>query len=61
MTYAVPEILTSSPAIRRHPANPVLEAKMVPYPTTLDFNAGVVKVADRFVTVFRNDWPYGGV
>jgi len=33
--------LKSSPVVRRHPANPVLTAKDVPYPATLIFNAGV--------------------
>ncbi|KHL94515.1 glycosidase [Paenibacillus sp. IHB B 3415] len=48
--------LTSSPLIRRHPANPVLDAAQVPYPTALVFNAGVVKFGGRYVMVFRNDY-----
>ena len=51
----MPEI-TSSPVIRRHPANPVLTADDVPYPATLVFNAGVTRFAGRYVCVFRNDY-----
>jgi beta-1,4-mannooligosaccharide/beta-1,4-mannosyl-N-acetylglucosamine phosphorylase len=43
------------PSIRRHPANPVLSAKDVPYPAGLVFNAGVAKFKGRYVMVFRND------
>jgi beta-1,4-mannooligosaccharide/beta-1,4-mannosyl-N-acetylglucosamine phosphorylase len=48
--------LASSPLIHRHPANPVLDAARVPYPTALVFNAGVVKFGGRYVMVFRNDY-----
>lgn len=48
--------LKSSPLLRRHPANPVLSAKDVPYPATLVFNAGVTKYQGRYVMVFRNDY-----
>jgi len=47
--------LKSSPVIRRHPANPILTARDVPYPTALVFNAGVAKFQGRYVMVFRND------
>ena len=42
--------------ITRHPANPVLSAKDVPYPAALVFNAGVTKYQGRYVMVFRNDY-----
>ncbi len=48
--------LKSSPVIRRHPANPVLSYKDVPYPSALVFNAGVTKYQGRYVVVFRNDY-----
>ena len=48
--------LSSSPLIRRHPANPVLDAARVPYPVALVFNAGVAKMGGRYVMVFRNDY-----
>jgi beta-1,4-mannooligosaccharide/beta-1,4-mannosyl-N-acetylglucosamine phosphorylase len=48
----------SSPRIKRHPANPVLSAKDIPYPATLIFNAGVAKYQGKYVMTFRND--YGG-
>lgn len=44
--------------ITRHPANPILTASALPYPSTLVFNAGVVKYQGKYVMVFRND--YGG-
>jgi beta-1,4-mannooligosaccharide/beta-1,4-mannosyl-N-acetylglucosamine phosphorylase len=47
--------LTSSPAIARHPANPVLSAQDVPYPSALVFNPGVTKYQGKYVMVFRND------
>jgi beta-1,4-mannooligosaccharide/beta-1,4-mannosyl-N-acetylglucosamine phosphorylase len=47
--------LKSSPVIRRHPANPVLTAKDVPYPATLVYNAGICKYQGKYVMVFRND------
>lgn len=48
--------LASSPAIQRHPANPILAARDVPYPATLVFNPGVVRFQGRYVMVFRNDY-----
>ena len=44
--------------ICRHPNNPVLAAKHVPYDATLVFNAGVAKYQGKYVMAFRND--YGG-
>ena len=41
--------------LKRHPANPVLSHKDVPYDAALIFNAGVVKYQGRYVMVFRND------
>ena len=46
--------------IRRHPANPVLAARGVPYPATLVFNAGVAKFQGRYVMLFRNDYGRAG-
>lgn len=48
--------LTSSKVIKRHPANPILDATRVPYPTALVFNAGVTKFNGKYVMVFRNDY-----
>lgn len=44
--------------VKRHPANPILSAKDIPYPATLIFNAGVAKWQGKYVMAFRND--YGG-
>jgi beta-1,4-mannooligosaccharide/beta-1,4-mannosyl-N-acetylglucosamine phosphorylase len=52
--------LKSSPVVKRHPGNPVLSAKDVPYPATLVFNAGVCKFQGRYVMVFRNDFGPAG-
>ncbi len=48
--------LKSSPVIKRHPANPVLSARDVPYEAALVFNAGVTKYQGKYVMVFRNDY-----
>jgi beta-1,4-mannooligosaccharide/beta-1,4-mannosyl-N-acetylglucosamine phosphorylase len=47
--------LKSNPIIKRHPGNPILAMKDVPYPATLIFNAGVTKYQGRYVMLFRND------
>jgi len=52
--------LKSSNVIKRHPANPVLSGKDIPYPATLIFNAGVAKYQGRYVMVFRNDYGRWG-
>lgn len=39
----------------RHPRNPVLSWRNVPFPATLTFNAGVVYHQGRYLMVFRND------
>ncbi|GBF71901.1 glycosidase [Paenibacillus sp. 598K] len=56
MIQPITEPLRSSPWIVRHPANPVLDASRVPYPTALVFNAGVAKFNGKYVMVFRNDY-----
>ncbi len=42
--------------ITRHPDNPILSAKDVPYHATLIFNAGITRFNGRYVMVFRNDY-----
>jgi beta-1,4-mannooligosaccharide/beta-1,4-mannosyl-N-acetylglucosamine phosphorylase len=59
MNSPVSARLASSPVIHRYPDNPILDAKRVPYPTSLVFNAGVTKFNGRYAMVFRND--YGSV
>jgi beta-1,4-mannooligosaccharide/beta-1,4-mannosyl-N-acetylglucosamine phosphorylase len=49
-------VLRSSPAVRRHEANPILAAKDVPYRADLVFNVGVTRWQGEYVMVFRNDW-----
>lgn len=48
--------LKSSPAVKRHPANPILSAEDVSYNSALVFNAGVTKFKGFYVMVFRNDF-----
>jgi len=48
--------LSSSPVIKRHPANPILTAEDIPYPATLVFNPGVTKFKGKYVMLFRNDY-----
>lgn len=42
--------------LHRHPLNPILSAKDIPFPATLIFNAGVCKWQGRYVMLFRNDY-----
>lgn len=46
---------SSSPVIRRYP-DPILTKDMVPYPSSLTFNAGVSESEDGYVMLFRNDY-----
>lgn len=48
--------IESSKRIYRHPANPVLAPKDVPYGPAMVFNAGVAKFQGKYVMVFRNDY-----
>ncbi len=48
--------LRSQEVVRRHPSNPILTYKDIPYSSALVFNPGVCKVKDRYVMVFRNDF-----
>ena len=52
--------LKSSPAITRHPENPILTHEAVPYHATLVFNAGITKYQGKYVMVFRSDLLLGG-
>ena len=56
MREIVSEKLYSSSVIKRHPNNPILSAKDVPYNAALIFNAGVTKFNGKYVMVFRNDY-----
>ncbi|MBR6372287.1 MAG: glycoside hydrolase family 130 protein [Victivallales bacterium] len=52
---SVPQFETPS-FVKKHPANPLLKADMVPYPSVLTFNAGITKYNGKYVMVFRNDY-----
>ena len=49
-------MLKSASCITRHPANPVLSAKDVPFDADLVFNAGVIKLDGTYYMLFRNDY-----
>ncbi len=42
------------PLVQRHSANPILTRDQVPYPVETVHNAGVVKLGDRYVMLFRS-------
>ncbi|MBQ9369487.1 MAG: glycoside hydrolase family 130 protein [Clostridia bacterium] len=46
----------SASVIKRHPLNPVLTEKQVPYDADLIFNAGVQKIDGTYYMLFRNDY-----
>jgi len=50
--------MDSKPLFTRHPANPILHSGNVPYPATLVFNPGVVRVRDRYLMVFRYEYGH---
>ncbi|MBN2711880.1 MAG: glycoside hydrolase family 130 protein [Planctomycetes bacterium] len=50
--------LKSSSVIKRHPSNPILSDKDIPYEAALVFNAGVCKYQGKYVVVFRNDYGF---
>ncbi len=50
--------LTSSPVIHRHPGNPILAPKDVPYGPSLVFNVGVARYNGKYVMAFRNDYEH---
>ena len=52
---AVLPMLTTHPCIRKRSA-PVIAAADLPYPSSLVFNAGVIKYRGEYVMVFRNDY-----
>ena len=54
MPKVYPE-LHSHPVIRKHPT-PILTSADLPYPSSLVFNAGVIKYNGEYVMIFRNDY-----
>ncbi len=50
--------MISSPIITRHPNNPILSSRHIPYDSDLVFNAGVAKFQGKYVMVFRNDYNH---
>ena len=54
---ANPKLFTH-PCIHRYEGNPVMTCKDVPYPSTLVFNAGVIRYQGRYAMTFRNDYEH---
>ena len=52
---AVLPALHTHPCVKKLPA-PILTAADLPYPSSLVFNAGVIKFRDEYVMIFRNDY-----
>jgi beta-1,4-mannooligosaccharide/beta-1,4-mannosyl-N-acetylglucosamine phosphorylase len=50
-----PGLETFMTLIARHPANPILSSRDLPYPSSLVFNAGVARWRGRYAMLFRND------
>lgn len=57
MAILTPE-LTTAECLHRSSANPILAAKDIPYSANLIFNAGVIKLGEKYRMVFRNDYGY---
>lgn len=57
MAKLTPE-LTTAECLHRSFANPILAAKDIPYSANLIFNAGVIKLGEKYRMVFRNDYGY---
>ena len=57
MAKLTPE-LTTAECLHRSSANPILAAKDIPYSANLIFNAGVIKLGEKYRMVFRNDYGY---
>ena len=49
------KLFRSSDLIKRYP-EPMLTPKDVPYPSSLTFNAGIVKTDTEYLMLFRNDY-----
>ncbi len=50
------KIFSTPETIHRHPANPILSAKDIPYDASLIFNAAATRYQGRYVMLFRNDY-----
>ena len=55
---AVLPALYTHPCIKKRPA-PIMRPEDLPYPSSLVFNAGVIKYRGEYVMVFRNDYGTG--
>jgi len=49
---------TQCTRIKKSPHNPLINPSMVPFTSTLTYNAGITKFHGRYVMLFRNDYDY---
>lgn len=54
MPAVLPQLFTSSCIKKRR--EPILRASDLPYPSSLVFNAGVIKYHGEYIMIFRNDY-----
>jgi len=47
---------TTPAFMKRHPDNPILLARDMPYPSSLVFNASVVEFQEKYIMLFRNEF-----
>jgi len=48
----------ATPLVKKCAQNPLIRPDMVPFPSTLTYNAGITKFHGKYVMVFRNDHGY---
>lgn len=49
---------TMCPQIKKSQHNPLIKPSMVPFASTLTYNAGITKYKGKYVMLFRNDYGY---
>ena len=50
--------LTQCAKVKKSQCNPLIQPSMIPFESTLTYNAGITKFQGRYVMLFRNDYGY---
>ena len=50
--------LTQCAKVKKSKCNPLIQPSMIPFESTLTYNAGITKFHGRYVMLFRNDYGY---
>ena len=50
--------LTQCSVIKKSSHNPLIKSSMIPFTSTLTYNAGITRYQDNYVMLFRNDYNY---